>query len=876
MLRELYARLKSLWNWNRKEAELDEEIQFHLSEEADERAAAGLTADQARLAARKDFGNIPRVREATREIWGWGFAERLIQDVRYAFRTMRHHSGFSSVAVLTLALGIGATTAIFNVVTALLIHPLPFTDADRIVALFATSPVDGNRDSTSFPDFSDWQSQSHAFTDMAAYRSNPFNITGDGPPEPVMGLSASHELLSVLGVSPAIGRAFDKQEQRGKVAVAVISHVLWTRRYRNDPNILGRTILINEMSHAVVGVLPPGFQFPPFYKTDVIVPVPERPSRSTGYIFGVARLKPEVRASAAQQELDAIARRLEEAFPKSNQGRGVDVVALQDVAAGRVRTPLLVLLGAALLVLLIGCANVGNLVLAKGIARQRELAIRSALGAGRGRLVRQLLTESITLALIAAVLGSLVAFWGSAFLVASLSQQFRLPEITFNWALLAFAFFLAVLSGVLSGLPPAFMVWRTGLNESLKQHSRSQSGGVTQRRLSNLLIVCETALTVMLLVGAGLLVKSFVRLQQIDLGVDTRRALTADLLLSKRYTEPERRALYVRQLLDSIGTLPGVQAAAVHVDQPFQGGGRRETFRIEGHEDPRPGSGHPAGFNIVSGSFFHAMDLPVIRGRGFNQQDTATSPPVAVVNETMARKFWPQEDAIGKRLRFYYDKNRERWLSIVGVVREVRYRGRLMDPIPQVFVPGQQPFYKAQEPYISVVVRTAGDPAALLNAVQESIWAVDKDQPISNLQPMDQILWESAAAPRIYMLLLGIFAAIALVIASAGIYGLSAYAVVRRTKEIGIRLALGATRRKILSLVLRNGMLLILIGAGMGVAGALALTKVISGFLYGIAATDASTFIAVLLLFGAVAFVSTYIPARRSATIDPTVAFRYE
>jgi putative ABC transport system permease protein len=347
-------------------------------------------------------------------------------------------------------------------------------------------------------------------------------------------------------------------------------------------------------------------------------------------------------------------------------------------------------------------------------------------------------------------------------------------------------------------------------------------------------------------------------------------------LLSKRYAEPEHRQLYVRQLLDSVGALPGVQAVAVHVDQPFQGGGRRETFRVEGHEDPRPGSGHPAGFNIVSGSFFHAMDLPVIRGRGFNLQDTATSPPVAVINETMARKFWPKEDAIGKRLQFYYDKNRERWLSIVGVVRDVRYRGRLMDPIPQVIVPGQQPFYKTQEPYISVVARTAGDPAALLNAVQASIWSVDKDQPISNLQPMDQILWESAAAPRIYMLLLGIFAAIALVIASAGIYGLSAYAVVRRTQEIGIRLALGATPGQILVLVLRHGMFLSLIGAGIGVAGALALTKVISGFLYGITATDAPTFLAVLLLFAAVAFLSTYIPARRAATIDPTVAFRYE
>jgi predicted permease len=876
MLRRLRSRLATLWKWRRQETDLDEEIRFHLSEEADERVAGGLTTEAARFAAKKDFGNDCLIREETREAWGWASAERLIQDVRYGARIMRRHRSSATLAVFTLALGIGATTAILNVVNSLVLRSLPFTDAGRLVVLFATTPKGGiYRDTTSFLDFSAWRDQSHAFTDAAAYRQDPFNITGDGAPAPIRGLRASHELFKVLRVSPVLGRAFEQKEQHANSAVAVISHGLWTRRYGGDPRVLERTILLNEVSYSVIGVLPPGFQFPPFQNTDVIVPVLERSCRSCGYIRGVARLKPGVRPSAAQQELDAIAVGLEKAFPESNEGRGVNLVPLQDVAVGDVRSPLFMLLGAALFVLLIGCANVANLVLAKGIARQRELAVRSALGAGRGRLVRQLLTESITLALIAAVLGSLLAFWGSAFLVTSLSQQFRLPEITFDWALLGFAFFLAILSGVLSGFPPALMVSRSSLNESLRQDSRSQSGGLTEHRLGDLLIVGETALTVMLLIGAGLLVKSFIRLQQIDLGVNTHQALTADLLLSKRYLEPKSRDVFVRQLLDAVGALPGVQAVAIHVDQPFTGGGRRETFRVEGHEDP-PGSGHPAAFNIVSGNFFRAMDIPVIRGRGFNRQDTAMSAPVAVINETMARQFWPQENAIGKRLQFYYDKNRERSLSIVGVVQDVRYRGRLLEPIPQVIVPGEQPFYKAQGPSISIVVRTVGDPAALLSAVQASIWTVDKDQPISNLQPMDRVLWESAAAPRVYMLLLGTFATIALLIAIAGIYGLSAYAVARRTREIGIRLALGATSRQILTLVLRHGMLLIVIGVGLGVAGTLGLTKVISGFLYGITATDGSTFLGVLLLFAAVAFLSTYIPARRAATIDPTVALRFE
>jgi predicted permease len=877
MFRRLYARLSALWTWNRKVADLDEEIRFHLSEEADERMADGLTPDEARRAAKKSFGNDTRIREDTRDVWGWGSAERLVQDVRYGFRSMRRHPGVSAVSILTLALGIGASTAILNVVQAILLQPLPFPQSERLMVLFATSPKQSLfRDTTSFLDFSAWKDQSHAFTDAAAYRQEAFNVTGDGAPEPVRGLRASHELLRVLSVDPVIGRFFDGQEQHRNDAVVVISHALWTRRYGSDPRIVGRYILLNEISHAVVGVLPPGLRFPPFQSVEVIVPVPERPCRSCGYVRVIARLKPGVPATAAQEELDAIAAGLEKAFPDSNRDRGVNVVPLRDLALGDVRTPLLVLVGAAFLVLLIGCSNVGNLVLAKGIAGRRELAVRSALGAGRGRLVRQLLIESVTLALAAAVLGSLLAFWGSAFLAASLAQQFRLPEVTSDWTLLACAIAMAVLSGSLSGLPPAFMVWRSNLNAGLGDGRRSLSGDRSEHRLSHLLIVFETALTVMLLIGAGLLAKSFLRLQHVELGMSTSRALTADLRLSKRYAEPDRRQIYLRQLLESIGALPGVEAAAAHMDQPFMGGGRRETFRVEGHADPTPGSGHAAAFNIVSRDFFRAMDIPVVRGRGFDERDTAASAPVAVINEVMARQFWPQGNAIGKRLQFYYDKNRARWLSIVGVTRDVRYRGRLAGPAPQVFVPDRQPFYKALDQSISLVVRTVGDPTPFEGAVRSQIWAIDKDQPISNLEPMDRVLWESAAAPRVYMLLVGSFAVIALVIAGGGIYGVSAYAVIRRTREIGIRIALGATSGQMLRVVVRRGMLLFLTGAIIGNAASLALGKVLSRVLYGVAPTDPSAFAGVMLLFGAVAFLSTYVPGRRAARIDPVAAFRSE
>jgi putative ABC transport system permease protein len=492
------------------------------------------------------------------------------------------------------------------------------------------------------------------------------------------------------------------------------------------------------------------------------------------------------------------------------------------------------------------------------------------------RLIRQLLSESISLAIIAAVLGGVLARWGSEFLVASLAQQFRLPEIAVDWSLVAFALVIAILCGLLSGLPPALMVWRSTIGDFLKQDSRTQSGGLSERRLGRLLIVGETALTVLLLIGAGLLLKSFIRLQHIDLGVNTRQALTADLLLSKRYADPVWREAYLQQLVDSIRALPGVQAVGLHIDQPFLGGGRVETFKVEGHADPRPDSGHPAAFNIVSGDFFRAMDIPLVRGRAFDEHDTAGSAPVAVVNETMARQFWTPEDAIGKRLQFYYETNRQRWLTIIGVVRDVRYRGRLVDPVPQVFVTSRQPFYDTADPLVSIVVRTSVDPISLENGVRTRIWAVDKDQPISNLQPMEGVLDAAAAAPRVYMLLLGGFAIVALLIASAGIYGASAYAVVRRTHEMGIRLALGATPAQAVRLVMRQGLLLTVIGAGLGVAGALAMTRVISGFLHGITATDTPTFLLVLVCFAGVAIVSTYVPARRVTAIDPTVAFRAE
>jgi len=808
--------------------------------------------------------------------------ETLLQDIRYAIRGMSKSPGFTAVAVLTLALGIGASMAILTVVNSVLLRPLPFPEAERVLVLFATTPARGVlRDTTSFPDFLAWK-ESTAFAAAAAWRRDPFNVSGDGAAEAISGVRASHELFPVLAMPPMIGRGFDHEEQREKKLVAVISHGLWLRRFGGDRNVLGKSIVLNDEPHSIIGVMPPGFHLPDpslfvdptFRQTDVIVPIAENMSRSMGYLRGLARLAPKATMAGAQQKLDGIAQRLADAYPLTNKGRGVNVVPLQRVAAGNVRTPLLVVMGAAFFVLLIGCANVGNLILVRGVARRRELALRSALGAGTGRLVRLLLTESTVLALLGAMLGTFAAVWGSEWLAAALSQQFVLPAISFDWRLLAFAVVVGLGSGVLCGLSPALALRRGLLSDSLKDGGKGQAGGPMENRLRNLLVVSETALTVMLLVGAGLLLKSFVLLVGTELGVNTQNVLMADLSLSKRYGDPQRRERFLTEMVESVGSLPGVQRAAVHINAPFQGGGSRQTFHVEGHADPGPQQGHPAAFNVISNGFFEAMGMPMRRGRAFDDRDSRAGAPAVVINESMARRFWANEDPIGKRIRFYYERDSPRWYSVVGVAGDVRYNGHDSEPVPEVYVSYRQ--YQYVMPYASLVVRTASDAASRISEVKARIWAVDRDQPVMRMDTAESILAQSTASRRVYLMLLGAFAGIALLMATAGIYGLVSCSVERRTQEIGIRMALGASASQTMATVVRQGMMLTLIGVGIGLAGSLALAKVLSGLLYGITATDPGTFVLTALVFLAVALAATVIPARRAAAIDPAVAFRYE
>jgi putative ABC transport system permease protein len=873
-MHRLLARIRALWHWRRNEAELDEEIRFHLAEEEAERRAAGMSDDEARVAAAREFGNVPLVRERTRDTWGWSEAERLWNDARFSLRSLRRQWSFSAIAVLTLALGIGATTAVLSIVNALLIRSLPFDAASELVQVYATTPARNvYRDTTSFWDFNEWKKVG-AIDGAAAFTQGWTILTGGGLPQLVYTLRVSHDLFTVLRVQPILGRAFTADEQREQAPVALMSHALWTERYGSDPQITGRTIVLDETPYTVVGVMPAGFQFPAYTNPNVVTPIQERPSRSCGYLRVVARLAPGTTAVAAQQQLDQVAVGLAQAFPDSNQGRGVWVVPLADVAVGAVRSQILLLLGASILVLLIGCANVGNLLLSRGLARSREFAVRSALGAGAGRLVRQLLAESVVLALIASVLGLAFGVVGRRLLITGFSD-FPTPPVNFDWALLSFTASIAIVAGVLSSVPLALMVWRTKLADALKQDGRSHSLGRNERRLGSILVAGQTALAVVLLTTAALFTIELIGLERIDIGFDTTRSLSADLLLSRLHADAARRPAYTQRLLDEIATLPGVRAVAAHIDPPIMGG-RRETFSAEGREDPAPDRGHSAGFDIVTDRFFDAMGISLSQGRAFTAQDTDGAMPVAIVNETMARALWPGETAVGKRLRFFYERSPQRWLTIVGVSRDVRYRGRrLMDPIPQVFVPATQRFYKAQDASMSLAIRTDMAPASQLAAVRERIWAVDRDQAIVRLRTVDDILASESATTRAYATLLAIYSVIALVIAGAGIYALNAYAVTRRTREIGIRLAMGATSPCVVRMILRQSMTVIAIGLSLGTAGSIALGRVTMRFVGHFAtATSVPMLSTVLLLFAAVALVAALVPALRAMRVDPAIAFR--
>ena len=813
----------------------------------------------------------------------------LLQDLRYGLRMLARNPGFTVVAVLTLALGIGANTAIFSVIDAVLLNRMPYLNADRLVMVWEQSPGRGwFRNIVSAANFVDWRKLNPVFTGMAAVDEGTYDVSGTGEPLEVRGDQVSADFFSVLGVQAALGRTFTPEEdQPGGARAAVLSNRLWKERYGANPALVGNEITINRSRFTVIGVLPPGFYFPPWGdKADLWIAGLDlrRPERTWHEYVSIARLKNGVTIAQAQAEMDTIARGLEKRYPEQ-KGWGVQLVNLHEQVVGDTRPALLVLLAAVGMVLLIACANLANLQLARVAAREKEIAVRAALGAERHRIVRQLLTESVLLAIIGGGLGLLLASWGVTLLVRLTPQDTPgLNQVGVNAGVLGFTLVLSIAAGIVFGLAPAFGASRVDPNQSLKEGSRGSTQGASSNRLRGLLVSAELALALVLLVGAGLLIRTFIALSQVDLGLEPHNVLTMRIaLLGPKYQERSRQTEFFRQLLQKLGSLPGVTSAAV-IDGGglAPDGGNGDAFMIVGRPVPPPSELPDAVFRVISPDYFRTMGIPLLRGRYFTEADNQEAPGAAIISEKLARNFWPGGEPIGSELTFPtlevavpgVAARRLKRFAIVGIVKAVKNRGLEVEPEEEVYVPYSQypTFYSPR----TLVARTSVEPTLLVSAIRHEVTMLDNDQPISEIRTMDQVVAQAAAGHRFPMVLLGLFAALALALAGVGIYGVTSYSVGRRAHEIGIRMALGARRADILCLVLGQAMSTAAIGVAAGIGGSFALTRTMQSLLFGTSAIDPITFAGVTLLLSVVALLASYIPARRATKVDPIVALRYE
>jgi putative ABC transport system permease protein len=798
----------------------------------------------------------------------------LIQDVRFAMRQLRKSPGFTLVAVLTLALGIGANTAIFSVVEGVLLRPLPYRNSDQLVRVWSTSNR-SSRDVSSYPDFRDWAHQNHSFELMAAYRGQSFNLTGGDHPERIRGLMITSKFFELLDVKPILGRSFTSDEHElGRNHVALLSSALWQSHFAGDPGVLGRSVKLDDESYTVIGVLPSSFDFPPDEtRGGVVLPLPPDARRSHGFLYVFGRLRPDTTLASAQADIDTIARRLAGQYKKEDKGEGVLVQTLQASFVSDYRPALMILLGAVGLVLLITCANVANLFLGRASSRQREVAVRASLGAGRLRLMRQFLTESLLIGLAGGTVGLVFANWGVSMLVRLLTQSFSIhgtEAIATNLDVLTFAAVISIMTGLISGLLPALFASKVNLSEGLKEGSRSVGSGRAHKRFRGALVVSEVALALVLLSCAGLLIRSLMLLTRVDSGVQTENVMAIHLsLTTAKYSHTATRAALFSQILQRVGQLPGVESAAVVADVPLTQNEDSLGFSIEGVPDP-PDRKLSVRFNIVGPGYFTTLGIPLTQGRDFADTDSDGTPMVIVVNQAMARRFWPNRNPIDRRIT----TDDKTWYLIVGVAGDVRQMGLRADSEPEVYMSYlQDPF---QWPYLSLLVRASSNPVKLFPSIEQAVWSVDKDQPLSNPITLDQVRSHSIAQPRIAALLLGLFAGAALLLAAVGLYGVVSYWVAERTHEIGVRMALGARSFDVFVSVVGRGLLLALLGTAFGLAGSLAVTRVLASFLFSVRPTDPLTFAAVALLLMCVALVASYFPARRAAKVDPIVALRYE
>lgn len=800
----------------------------------------------------------------------------MINDLRYAFRQLIKSPGFAAVTILTLALGIGACTAIFSVVNTVLLRPLEYPDPARLVVIRETQLPDFPEFSVSPPNYLDWEKQTKSYENLAAYAGSRINLTGDGEPQQLVGVKATAHYFDVYGVKPALGRTFLPEEDApGKNHVVVLSYPFWQRVFGGASDVLGRPIQLNGEPYTVVGVAPPGFGLAS--KVDAWMPMAFKPdetandARGGHYLNVVGRLRPGVTVAQAEAELKVLAAQLATQYPDSNKGWGIFMMPLQDYSVRDVRAVLYTLLGAVGCVLLIACANIANLLLARATARHREISIRAALGASRARLVRQLLTESVLLAVCGGLAGVLLARWGlDALLALAPANLPRMTDIHLNSGVLVFSLALSVLTGLVFGIAPAWLAARADVNEALKQGSRGSTEGGARGRLRSALVVIEVTLALMLLGGAGLLARSFIQLAHVDPGFVPENATVLRLSLpQKKYALPEQQNAFAGALLERVKNLPGVQAAGLTHSMPLVSD-YVLGFNIEGRPAIAPSDLPSTNYYAVTPEYFRAMGIRLVRGRVFSAQDDAKAPRVAIINETMARQHFPNEDPIGKRINI--TNGPDAWREIIGIVGDIKQYGVDKATSNQAY----EPFAQVPFSSLNVVIRTSGQPAALLGAIRPTVYAVDKDQPIGTIRPLEEIVADSIARQRFAMTLLTVFSLVALVIAAVGIYGVMAYSVVQRTGEFGIRMALGAQQRDVLRLVLAQGGKLVGLGLLIGLAATLAASRAMGSMLFNTSAQDPLTLGGITLLLGAVALVACLLPASRATKVNPIEALRAE
>jgi predicted permease len=872
------------------EAEMDEELRSHFENHVDKLVASGLPRQEALRRARLEFGGYEQLKEECRDARGVSLLETILQDVRYALRMLHNSPGFTAVAILTLALGIGANTAIFSAIDFLLLRPLPYQDPARLVMVWENNSQHPNPHNTvSPPDFLDWQSRNSVFAGMADIIDERDNLTGNGLPQEVVVQLVSANFFSVLGVNPVMGAGFNVESgQAGHDRVVVLSYGFWKERYAGDPEIVGKKLVLNDHPQTIVGVAPRNFSWfikdgsftgaKPQMWAPFVFPKGFSDRKEVGrFLSVVARLKPGATVPQAQSQMNTIAAQIAEEYPDFNGYWGANVVPLRDQISGELRPALLILFGAVAFVLLIACANVSSLLLARAATREREIAVRTAMGASPWRIARQLLTESVFLALIGGGIGVALAVWGAnVLLAASPENLLELRSIPIDWRVLAFAAGATLLAGLLFGFLPSYLSAHSGISETLKEGGRGSSAGKQRRAARGAFVVAQMCFALVLLVGSGLLIRSFIRLVGVDPGFDASHLLTFKVSLpSSKYGTDQARLVFFGQLLDRISRLPGVRSVSMNSFPPFSGLGSATGVHVLSQPERSLMDLPVAAVRVVGPDYFQTMQIPLRTGRTFSEQELTEERHVVIINQTFVDQYLKGMNPLGQKAVIYMkslEESKNSPSEIIGVVGDVRQMGLDTPPEPTVYWP--HPELVLSE--MTMVVRATNDPLALVAAVRNELQQMDPEQPMAAIATMDQLLSGSVSRARFTMLVIGVFAALALVLASVGIYGVIAYSVTQRTQEFGIRMALGANRRDILRLVLGQGTRLTLLGIGFGIVAALIVTRLMATLLYGISATDPLTFTGVALLLAIVALAACYLPARRATRVDPNVALRYE